>query len=479
LEAAYPRPESDEVYFLLGVALIYSDGRGTSTILVDNIETGEYAYSAQWYNGQFYFVRNHGFDRMVTLTRAEGPVTFPITIPGGALLLGDESAVVLRDHLYLLVHQDVGSDHVFRFDGVGFEDVFTIPVFPASPTLANRDGKLVITPSMLNDGIAYEYDPLEVITIRTPDEEHFEIVRKSATCYHVWSLEKVDTNIDAYQWYIAIERINATCETPVPPGSSTSVIPEGLSEYQRLESLVRAPERDWCWTDIDIDWIIDPLCLHIPCPIEEISTSLSDNKGTVWQKTFDKPFSTTFPFDDKQPYVLSAGIKSGKKIENFLILESDLVNKGIESVDMDFYPQEDYFYFTVSTDKGVKVPLMLSLLGKSGETLWERKFEAPLDEIVKSYVSKPGALLKLSVQTKAVVKVYPNPATDKVTIDTKLASTVTDIYINDLQGALMLTMKALKPGTLSTLDISGMKSGLYVLTIVEGKTSGKILLKVK
>jgi hypothetical protein len=182
LEAAYPRPGSDEVYFLLGVTLIYSDGRGTSTILVDNYETGEYAYSAQWYNDQFYFARNLGFDGRAALSRAEGSVTFPITIPGGALLRGYKSAVVVRDRLYLQVRLDVGSDHVFSFDGVNFEDVFTIPVAAVSPTLENRDGKLVITPSMLNDGVAYEYDPLEVITIRTPDEEHFEIVRKSTTC---------------------------------------------------------------------------------------------------------------------------------------------------------------------------------------------------------------------------------------------------------------------------------------------------------
>ncbi|MDX9892147.1 MAG: YCF48-related protein [Bacteroidales bacterium] len=59
------------------------------------------------------------------------------------------------------------------------------------------------------------------------------------------------------------------------------------------------------------------------------------------------------------------------------------------------------------------------------------------------------------------IKVYPNPATDLLTISSENGSTIHNVKIYDLQGKLILNIQ----NDYSKIDISQIKSGLYIIQI--------------
>ena len=61
----------------------------------------------------------------------------------------------------------------------------------------------------------------------------------------------------------------------------------------------------------------------------------------------------------------------------------------------------------------------------------------------------------------ADIKVYPNPATDLLTISSENGSTIHNVKIYDLQGKLILNIQ----NDYSKIDISQIKSGLYIIQI--------------
>ncbi|MCW3082661.1 MAG: hypothetical protein JWP12_27 [Bacteroidetes bacterium] len=75
------------------------------------------------------------------------------------------------------------------------------------------------------------------------------------------------------------------------------------------------------------------------------------------------------------------------------------------------------------------------------------------------------------------ISVYPNPATDRLSIDGITASGPVELKLTDISGRVMIQKQVTgnqSKGEPEQLEIKDIKSGVYFLTITE-KNSGKII----
>ena len=70
---------------------------------------------------------------------------------------------------------------------------------------------------------------------------------------------------------------------------------------------------------------------------------------------------------------------------------------------------------------------------------------------------------------------FPNPATDKITIDLSGKTMVRDLVIVNVQGQDILTQKSTEP--ITQIDISSLPAGIYFVRLTNDKTVavGKII----
>ena len=66
------------------------------------------------------------------------------------------------------------------------------------------------------------------------------------------------------------------------------------------------------------------------------------------------------------------------------------------------------------------------------------------------------------------VTLYPNPATDKVTIETSEIPTISQVSIMNLDGKELLHQKITEPNT--TIDVSALTSGVYFVRVTGERT---------
>ena len=71
--------------------------------------------------------------------------------------------------------------------------------------------------------------------------------------------------------------------------------------------------------------------------------------------------------------------------------------------------------------------------------------------------------------------VYPNPATDKITIETPVTSINGQLSIMDVNGQQLITRQVTDPKT--QIDISTLAAGIYFVRVTHGMTveTGKII----
>lgn len=406
-----------------------------------------------------------------------------IEVPTGSILNDSKTIALYRDELYVSLR--VGSnDLVYSYDHASFTEFFEFPENATTPSLDVREGLLLMVPNPGTGDKAYEYTGSEFIEIQTPSGEWLHDSRASNTCLHGWRVSYFDEAVKESRWKFAVERPDADC-VPPPAGSSTvSVIPSRLSQYDRIEMAAAARNRGWCWNEIIVDWEISPVCPgfpEIPCEDPFISMEFSDAKGkVVFYKLFEKPFDVSLPLQDKQGVTLKMGLVEGDKKSTVVRYDDQLVGKGIESISLDIHPQDDYFYLTVSTDKGVQIPFTLTLRGAKGEALWKQKFTAPIDERIREFVSEPGEYLEFTLDGKSGkgFTIYPNPVAGTLFIDSYQTLIPIRINIRDINGKTILAEREVVPG-LNAIDLSGHRPGLYVLTITEGKETERRLIQLQ
>lgn len=77
------------------------------------------------------------------------------------------------------------------------------------------------------------------------------------------------------------------------------------------------------------------------------------------------------------------------------------------------------------------------------------------------------------VDVLETLKVFPNPATNTVSVDLKAVSTTVNLRILDISGRVVLENPNNASGNISSFDISGLNNGLYFMLIDNG-TSQKV-----
>src|SRR5690606_21738751 len=178
-------------------------------------------------------------------------------------------------------------------------------------------------------------------------------------------------------------------------------------------------------------------------------TEFADKNGkVVLYKLFDKPFEFSVPLKDDQPYSLQMGLVDDDKKTTVVRYDDQLVSKGIESISLDMYPQDDYFFLTVRTGKGIQLPLTITLKNTKGEELWKQKLTAPLDQLIRAYVSTPGDYLELALDGKSSkgFVLYPNPIAGTLFIDNFEHRSPIRMSIRDLNGKTVLAEREVAPG---------------------------------
>lgn len=83
----------------------------------------------------------------------------------------------------------------------------------------------------------------------------------------------------------------------------------------------------------------------------------------------------------------------------------------------------------------------------------------------------------ISENNLSVFKVYPNPATSYITIESSITSVLeqSELSIFDMQGKLMVNRK-LNKGNINRIDVSVLRQGMYLVHL---KSSGKVIVSSK
>ena len=389
-----------------------------------------------------------------------------IALPGGC------DMEVYNGNLYIPTSTPTSPDRPFagkldRYNGTAITAV-TIPASLnyAKTTLAEYGGKLY--GAMHDASVAprwYAYDGTTFTLVPTP----------SGTAIHPAG----DQQVFQCKLYINLQ-IGIYAGTLIhalytySDIAACSIIPLPFERFDGFDIRNYRRERDWCWTGPDIDWSITP-CTLPDCidPLVRLSLLDKDSK-TVWSETYQKPFSTVFPVEDKQPLteVVALGQKD-KTFQNALIFDKDLVPGGIQTIGLSMKPKQNKVQLVVETQKGQTVPIVMALLDGKGKTLWQEKFVAPLNTQINAVSSQRGVTLRftLAEALKGItsVSIFPNPAVGTPAIDiatngTKVPATVT---ITNFNGKTVY-QKNLTAPIIDHPDLSSATPGLYIVTVTGG-----------
>src|SRR5690606_10644624 len=157
---------------------------------------------------------------------------------------------------------------MFEYDGRDFVRSFEFPVPLNNPVAFIKNENYGIITNPRNGPIAYEYDGTSYTEVSAPDEKHLAGFLTSTSCVDLWHI----TYYNPLDYVSVIGKIDLGC-----PPATTTIIPEGLTSFDRIDIGLHGRYRDWCWTDIFIDWEIVPIC-PIPevCSGPKFNISLSD-----------------------------------------------------------------------------------------------------------------------------------------------------------------------------------------------------------
>jgi hypothetical protein len=437
------------------------------------------------WNGAFYFQENYEDEMTYILKYQNGVFQGIVPIPDGAYAHYRAEPVVFRDTMYIVTRKpspDFGVA-IYTYDGTAVNHFIDLPALTSrEPWLGVRDGKLIIIPdTWYYNNIAYEYDGTSFTSIAAPTGK---VIRKywgSADCFYGWIIgDPFPSN--ALQYGADVKDI---CLPPPP-------YPTPFGRLEEFDLSVYAQGRDWCWTGVSGNWV-NPNCLFPPYCQEpaEVQVSMIGLLGRVaYQQEFDGPFTANFGLNDKLPYTMTIGMNSANAFDNVVALGPGLVARGIESISMKVIPGDKSFRFTAATDKGKSVPLALTLLNTKGKIVYSETVVAPVDKFIKGRPSGPGVLLVITGAITAPkqfqeygiesIASYPNPTNGKVTIDVqraidsdvKVSAVVHDMYGNKVWSGSVSDDQ-------SQIDLTGRKSGLYILTINAGEASERRVIQLK
>ncbi len=307
-------------------------------------------------------------------------------------------------------------------------------------------------------------------------------------CNFIWSSYTDMGFEDPYHWMF-LKEARDSCPPPPPPPPLTAVmvIPEHFIDYDRIDMKFDGNDRGWCWNEIIFDWGTPPICSIPPCPDPVYQVRFANPGGKIeWQQNFTKAFNITVPLKDNRPYIASLLSVSKDVTQPLIVMDDNLVHKGITTIKLSMKPTSEYFNISASTDKNIKIPLKVSLLNAKGKAIWEKEFIAPFYVDISDKVKEPGQTLYFTIpQTPKQVtessvitafNFYPNPARGQLALEVKTGdlTLTTEVTIASLLGEIVLKKNIRTPFT-NSLTLPSCKPGLYILKL---KTAEEVQTKL-
>jgi hypothetical protein len=457
-------PGTDRIYVnILNQRVLYFDG----SVLRIIYEEDTYFYSLHVLNNVVYFLSF--VDSSPVIFQHDGSNLSTLDLPEGTALAYNP-LLVYRNKLMIPAVVDGSDDIIFEYDGSTFIRTFDVPGLLNNPLPFLKDGNYMIITDPRNGPRGFEYDGTTYTEIIAPAGRNLDSFLTGTSCFDLWSVAYWTSDGPLFE-------IAETRNCPPPP---VATIPEGLRDYQRIDIAINGKYRDWCWTDIVVDWEIVPICpIPEPCPGPSFNVSLTDVMSKeIWNERFEKPFELKFPFEDIQHTLTLSSLGDNGKLEDLFILDDELVSKGLSAINISMLPQENYFRLKAETDNE-DVPFMMSLLNKEGKVIWQNEFIAPLETEITATVNEPGATLKFSsiapnqkqLEDYGITEVnfYPNPYKGKLFVDikTKGVEVPAQVIIRNLEGQTIWD-KQLKAPVQHVIEMSDQKPGLYIVTVKVG-----------
>lgn len=385
--------------------------------------------------------------------------------------------------IFLAFPESYGATaNVAQFDAVGSKQwlkQFTPTVIASSISINDID--VDVSGNVYVSAIGWE-----------PPKPHSTIVKYDRNGNLQWVLEE-DTQVNAISASVNAIHLAGAVHRPdeelileyaskwiQPTPTTVGVLPEALEEFDRFDFFAHAQGREWCWTDILINWDLKPICVLPPlCPKPRFNSTLTANGKTTWSKKFEQPIELSIP-DFKSPQLFSLGREINKEIQNIIVLDEDLISGGISEFKLSAFPESGLLTLRVETKDGKGVPFSLTVLNAEGKSIWQKEFQAPLSVEVNEQLNERGATLKFSAVGKNFdVKYFPNPSHGDISLrlegDTKYPAQVS---VTSLQGKTVLYRTIQGEGD-AMLSLKGQKPGLYIVSVKTANGSHQELIELK
>jgi len=475
--------ETGRVYFFINSLIVYFDG----TVATEINNSVDYDHAVIWRN-ELHFITSTITGRK--MYRATGAILSEILPPAGTTFYSSCNLAVYRDRIYTQLDDASGNTEIMQYDGVSFLSFLPLTgTFPTTQTrLFLRDDDLIIQPDFINSRRAIEYNGSEFITILAPKDFILMHYLNVSDCNFLWSSYTDMGFEDPYHWtFLKEARDSCPLPPPPPPLTSVMVIPEHFINYDRIDMKFDGNDRGWCWNEIIFDWGTPPICSIPPCPDPVYQVRFTNPGGkTAWQQNFSKAFNVMVPLKDNRPYIASLLSVSKDAAQPLIVMEDNLIHKGISTIKLSMKPTSEYFNLSASTDKNIKIPLKVSLLNAKGKAIWEKEFVAPFSVDITDKVKEPGQTLYFTIQQTpkqgiessviTAFNYYPNPVHGQLNLEVKTGDRIinTEVSISSLQGEILLKKNIQTPFK-HNLRLPSFKAGLYILKL---KTANEIQSKL-
>jgi hypothetical protein len=390
-----PVGTAGKVYFLHGYSLVYFDG--ISFLPVFDAPSLSFTDAVIWRDNLYFLNTIATAPAPESIQRAEGNAVLPIALPDGANVFLYSNLLVYRDNLFVQTTDGMGNSSILRYDGASYSNFFSIPgIVNAHWNLFLREGNLMMVPDFFFDRgqSAFEFDGISFATIEAPAGHYLFYYLDDSRCNHVWLTHNDDATLPP------AGRIALSKEAK--PGVSCIIasmpVPERIYEFERFGSVFGALGERECWSDIILDWVIEPIC-PVPeiCPPSAFSVTLSDAQNNIaWEHKFEKPGLASIPLDGKLSFKTTLSLVRQNK-EDLFAIDEDLISKGITGLRIAINPKNENFLLAARTQDGMVVPLRITLINKNGKEIWRKELKAPFITNIKDKVAEPGVTLRFSV----------------------------------------------------------------------------------
>jgi hypothetical protein len=476
--------ETGRVYFIINSHIVYFDGTVATEI---NSSVG-YDDAVIWRN-ELHFLTSTIMGRK--MYRATGAILTEIVPAAGTTFFSTCNLVVYRDRIYTQIDYGSGNTEIMQYDGVSFLPLLPLPVVSSQTKLFLRDDDLIIQPYFIGARHAIEYNGSEFMTILAPKDFILTHYLNVSDCNYIWTSYTDMGFEDPYHWMFLKEAKDSCTPQPPPPPppplTAVMVIPEHFIDYDRIDLKFDGNDRGWCWNEVIFDWGTPPVCSIPPCPDPVYQIRFANPGGKIaWQENFTKPFKVPVPLKDNKPYIASIFSVNKEATQPLIVMDDNLVHKGITTIKLSMKPTSEYFNLSASTDKNIKIPLKVSLLNAKGKPIWEKEFIAPFYVDIADKVKEPGQTLfftvpqgpKQSSESSVITSFnfYPNPAKGQLALEVKTGDKIvnTELTIASMQGEILLK-KVIQAPFMNSVTLPPRKPGLYILKL---KTGDEILTKL-